>query len=241
MDKIITIFTVSGLYVVSSLTQFSRSHYEITNRTNLIWLVAGLVGTALGLYLRKKKGSTSIEELNALKKDSISKFDRWAAGNYSKRSARISDLPFYLSFALPFILLLDSSINGYYAQVVTLYLISLATISSIYTITNGLTNKFRPLVFGKMVPMAERLEGNGRNAFFSGHVAITATACTFTAKVYNDFNLNSAFSIYLWILSLLVPAFVGYYRVDAGKHYPTDVAVGYIFGVLVGVLIPELH
>jgi len=38
-----------------------------------------------------------------------------------------------------------------------------------------------------------------------------------------------------------VPAAVGYFRMEAGKHFLTDVLLGYSIGATVGVLVPELH
>ena len=224
-----------------SHSSFIYFPYELSWNIDALWLALGLVGTALGLYLRKKKESTAVSELNTLEKANLSFIDRRVAGNYSKRSDKISDVPFFSSFIIPSVLLLDSSINRHYLPILILFLITLSTVASIYTITNGLTNRFRPLVLNNLVPMHERLESNGRNAFFSGHVAITAAAYIFTARVFTDYNANSVLVPYVWVLALSIPIFVGWYRIQAGKHYPTDVAVGYLVGVVIGMMVPELH
>ena len=42
-------------------------------------------------------------------------------------------------------------------------------------------------------------------------------------------------------LPWIPPAFVGYLRYRALKHYPTDLLIGVFIGASLGILIPELH
>jgi membrane-associated phospholipid phosphatase len=37
------------------------------------------------------------------------------------------------------------------------------------------------------------------------------------------------------------PAIVGYYRLEAGKHFKTDVITGLVVGALCGIIVPEFH
>jgi membrane-associated phospholipid phosphatase len=37
------------------------------------------------------------------------------------------------------------------------------------------------------------------------------------------------------------PAIVGYYRLEAGKHFKTDVIAAFIIGAACGIGVPELH
>ena len=39
----------------------------------------------------------------------------------------------------------------------------------------------------------------------------------------------------------MLPAVTGYLRFKAGKHFPTDIIVGYGVGATIGYLVPELH
>jgi membrane-associated phospholipid phosphatase len=45
----------------------------------------------------------------------------------------------------------------------------------------------------------------------------------------------------VWTGAITLPAIVGYLRVKAGRHYPSDVIVGYGVGALIGYLVPTLH
>ena len=46
---------------------------------------------------------------------------------------------------------------------------------------------------------------------------------------------------WLYGAAAIPPAVVGYYRVQAGKHFPTDVLTGAALGAVTGILVPELH
>lgn len=60
------------------------------------------------------------------------------------------------------------------------------------------------------------------------------------AKVYSDYKPNkSKFLIYG--LAAIPPALIGYFRYKAGKHFPSDIIVGYVVGAVGGILIPHLH
>ena len=104
----------------------------------------------------------------------------------------------------------------------------------------GTVYRYRPYLYGS--------EGGGgrsgkiaTNSFFAGHVAHTATATFFAAKVFHDFNPDSPAQPYVWGAAALVPAAVGYFRIEAGKHFLSDVLVGYAVGATMGVVVPQLH
>jgi membrane-associated phospholipid phosphatase len=44
-----------------------------------------------------------------------------------------------------------------------------------------------------------------------------------------------------WAGAALLPAVTGYFRMRAGKHFLSDVAVGYVAGAAIGLSIPLLH
>ncbi|MEL6536147.1 MAG: phosphatase PAP2 family protein, partial [Bacteroidota bacterium] len=62
-----------------------------------------------------------------------------------------------------------------------------------------------------------------------------------TAKVFNDYHPDSPWRYAVWGAAAVVPAVTGWARVGAGKHYYSDVIVGYITGALIGYWVPELH
>lgn len=78
-------------------------------------------------------------------------------------------------------------------------------------------------------------------SFFSGHEAVLSSI-TGTAT-YLAF-IHSPDSPRPWLTlagGTLLTAWVGYERVRAGAHFPTDVIMGALAGASIGVLVPHLH
>ena len=87
-----------------------------------------------------------------------------------------------------------------------------------------------------------RQSGQNRNSFFSGHALVTSTASFFMAKVICDF--HPELGAKKWLIygaALIPPAFVGYFRVRALRHFPTDTIAATAIGATVGFLIPHFH
>lgn len=220
----------------------SGSPYDLSWKVDGPYLGGSLALTGLGFYLIQEKEGLSEEELQELSKEDVWIIDRWAAGNYSRRADDISYYPFYGSFAMPFIMMIaDADQSCHAGQISVLFLESMATTGALYTISAGVVNRSRPLVYNTNVPEELRTESGAQRSFLGGHTAATATATFFTAKVFNDFHPDSWAGPYVWAAAAIVPGYVAYLRHKAGKHFPTDNIVGYGIGALSGILIPELH
>lgn len=216
-----------------------------------IWTGTGIGVSAVGLMVIKKKDDLSQNEfleftdptLLQKKIDKINFVDRWVAGKHSKKANDISNIPFAASFAAPFALLLDDAINDHAGQYLGLYLESLATTAAVYTLTAGFVKRSRPYVYDNSGDTGElsRIKNNGQRSFYSGHVAASATATFFAAKVYTDFHPDVNGKLYIWAGAATIPAAVGFFRLEAGQHFLTDVVLGYALGAASGILIPELH
>jgi undecaprenyl-diphosphatase len=78
-------------------------------------------------------------------------------------------------------------------------------------------------------------------SFFSGHTA--AVASIGATATYLAF-VRSPNSPRPWITlgaATALTAFVGYERVRAAEHFPTDVITGAMVGAAIGLLVPHLH
>lgn len=229
--------------------QKAESPYEWDWTTDGIWTGTALAGSAGGFLLVQNKDGIDPAEFMRIQNDlqgeidNINFLDRWVAGKHDENASKISDIPFALSFAAPFAMLFDDEINDNTGIYLGMYLESLATTGAMYTLTAGLVNRSRPYVYDDSgdTGLDRRQSGNGQRSFFSGHVAATATATFFMAKVYTDVNPDSKGKIWVWSGAAVLPAAVGYYRMQAGQHFLTDVILGYAIGGGVGILVPELH
>ncbi|HET7360846.1 MAG TPA: phosphatase PAP2 family protein [Salinimicrobium sp.] len=227
---------------LSVCSQPSSSPYETDLLKDGIWITAGVGLNVAGVLLIQEKPDLTEAELHSLSKDDVFFLDRGAVGNYSPAADDLSYIPFYGSFAMaPIVMLLNKNERQHAGQVSVLFVETMATTGALFTITAGLVKRSRPLVYSEDAPLEERLDGDSQRSFFAGHTAATAAATFFTAKVFSDFNPNSWAKPYVWTAAALVPAWVGYLRLKAGKHFITDNLIGYGIGALCGIMIPELH
>lgn len=225
-------------------SQQNTSPYNWKWKRDGIWLSAGLAGTAGGLLIiNDKKPFTNAEIAEFInKKDDINFLDRWVAGNYSETANKNSDIPFAMSFAAPLVLLFDDEVNNHTGQFMGMYFQALTTTSALFTITAGVTRRARPYVYnnsGRIIENKNKVTAT--RSFYSGHVAATATATFFAAKVYQDYNPDSPAIPYIYAGAAILPAAVGYFRLQAGQHFLTDVLLGYGLGAAVGYFTPVLH
>ncbi len=201
----------------------------------------GVVWTVYAFQKIYEKPHSDTADILALNKNDLNKLDRWAAGMHDADAAKTSDYFFYGSMPLPLLLLLDKKIRHDAPRVGFMYLESMAITGLLYTGTDYFVDRYRPEAYNTEKSAGERTDGNYRNAFFAGHVALVGTSTFFMAKVYNDYHPHNNFKYVMWGGAILATGTTAYLRHKAGKHFPTDIAVGAAVGVLSGVLVPELH
>jgi membrane-associated phospholipid phosphatase len=81
-------------------------------------------------------------------------------------------------------------------------------------------------------------QAQGYRSFYSGHTSTAVAALTASAWTLQFRDGPSAWP---WVVTGVVGASVATERVLAGRHFPTDVAVGAAAGFAVGTAIPWLH
>ncbi len=210
--------------------------------------VAGGITNYLGIPRIINKPEISVAELNALNRDNVSGFDRWALNqDPSKADMYTKDAAIVLvtTVTLPAVLAFDKYIGKDWSKMLVMYLETISIVSNVYGysfIGPSVQNRFRPVTYYMDVPMKDRVDGNNRNSFYSGHVASTAAASFFMAKVYSDYHPELGGKKYLlYAAATIPPLLIGYFRVKGLRHFPSDDLVGLGVGALVGILVPEIH
>ncbi len=125
---------------------------------------------------------------------------------------------------------------------------SLAIVGESFLLTAGLTGVMkaiaarpRPLVFNPDAPMRERRERDAFRSFWSGHAANTAALTVSAAMLVDRAPVGTAVRTATWAGAVAVPVLMGWLRVRAGRHFPTDVLAGCAIGALVGWAVPYFH
>lgn len=179
----------------------------------------------------------------------VNRFDRPATTFHSEKANKRSNIVTFstmsIALAVPATIPLSNTQNDTYVKqafilgnlLLECNLVSLAGAE----ITKSIVKRTRPYVYNNAFPIEEQTSKDARRSFFSGHTNSTATNAYFIAKVYSDYYPTSKLKPLIWTAAALIPAYTGLERVRAGKHFPTDVIVGYIYGAACGYFIPQLH
>ena len=161
--------------------------------------------------------------------------------NYSISAAKASDLFLVTTLVLPAILFADKDIRKDVGPITAVYFQSVLITAAEIQFVKGLFDRARPFVYNSSAPMSEKTKPDATASFFSGHTAMSASAAAFTATVYSIYHPNSKALPYIYISAAAIPITTGYLRYKAGKHFPTDIAAGFIVGAVNGFLMAKWH
>ena len=204
-------------------------------------LVIGL-GLALDLGLRMFKGKEKSNKEFPVK----SEFERIAINNLSLRAKKHSDI--ILRGVSPGITVGSHFIYDDPERSIYLNLESIIVTDVANLLAKKLVRRPRPFTYRPEVthdqPGCKAYDKNDPDAnlsFYSGHTSHVAAVIFFTNTMLWFYKPEYRSKDWAWIASGFLPALVGYQRVMAGKHFPTDVFVGYLTGAAIGYLIPRVH
>lgn len=230
--------------------------FRFNKKTDITASIAAVTLIAGGFALKTLKKPIDSMDLANPDISKIPSFDKSAIHQANPSYQRVSDILEYTAVALPLLAFVDKRVSGHAKQIVGMYLETLAIDFAAYNITTGLINRRRPLTYNldssyqtingintlvADVPLSSKQKGNVLESFFSGHTCNAATATFFGARVFTDLRPHSALVPFVWIAAAGVPAFTAYSRYKAGKHFPSDVVVGYLVGASIGYFVPQMH
>ena len=188
------------------------------------------------------KDPSTVEKIESLNTSGIPRFDRWAADVYSEKAADVSDLFFYGSMPLPLVgILIDGKMCKDFAKLTFLYLEAMSVTGVLYTGSAYVADRYRPYAYNPEAPMDMRTNGNAKNSFFAGHVALVGTSTFFMAKIFSDYHPDSKLKWLPYTIASIATTSTAYLRHKAGRHFPSDILIGAAVGPLAGILIPHFH
>ena len=232
------------IFVIKNVFTQSTFPYQFSIHKETTLLSVGIGFTAYGWHIGKKVNGLTVNQLNLLNVEDIHpRTDRSAARRWSPAAAKWSDRLLVVA-ALPPVMLTGSKAGDSWRQGGGVALMGLEALMLSAGLTNTVKNlvlRPRPYAYQSNVPLAVRLEADTRRSFFSGHTSTVAVASYFTAQVYADLYPDSRWKPWVWTGAATLPLAVGIQRYRAGKHFPTDILVGYAVGALCGVLTPYWH
>lgn len=193
------------------------------------------------LVLKKNKPILTEAQIANLNRNSIWKFDRIATHNWRPKSAHASDALLYTAHAFPLLTLAHPDARKEWDVIGVMAIEAYVLNLGLTTLTKEIFQRKRPYVYNANAPLSKKQEADATSSFFSGHTSVAAVNSFFTASVLTRYTTNNKYDPLIWTTAALIPAVTAGLRVRAGKHFPTDVLVGYIVGAGVGLFIPWLH
>lgn len=199
-----------------------------------------------GLRILERKtplDSMTIVRLDAMDINAIDRCATQQDADHAPTAGKISDYGMYASFALPLLFLADKEIRKDWVPLFLLYLETEAIVGNFYSWGAAIyVDRIRPLVYHPGIPWGQKVGGGTQTSFYSGHTSSAAAACFFVAKVFSDYHPEWGNKKYFaYAAAAIPPIIIGYYRIKAMKHFPTDVMTGFIIGTTTGMLVPHLH
>jgi len=223
-----------------------RKVYSLNYLIDIPLTSVGIVTALWGLNAIDQKTPLDSLTIVGLDASNINGFDRsatWQDAEFAPTARSISDVTLGVSQMLPFLLMLDKRIRQDWGDVILLFLETQAIVGNLHTWGTVIhVDRIRPLVYNPDVPWNEKTGKRTKNAFYSGHTSMSASASFFAAKVYCDYHPELGNRKYLvYSLALVPPALTGFFRYKGLKHFPTDVLTGILVGAGTGILVPHLH
>ncbi len=223
----------------------SATPYSLTLKNEIPYIAIGLSisSIALTMDMYNPVQPYTANELLSLDKNRINSFDRSATDNWSPSANGISNVLISTATLLPIIFITNRHTKSYLFPLIVMYGEVLLANYGVTMFTKNVVNRARPLTYNTEAPMEKRTNSTSKESFFSGHTSHATASSIFVAKVLCDYhpNMNKGLKIGIWTAMLTLPAVTAYLRVQAGKHFPTDVIVGYVVGGAIGYFIPHLH
>ena len=173
--------------------------------------------------------------------EDVPSFDRPALQNWNPQLAQASDYTLHASHILAASLMLSKPARSEAPIIGMMFIETIALTHGVTDFSKIALKRNRPYVYNSEVELYEKLNSNSRKSFFSGHTSSSAAATFFTARVFSDYYPDSKWKPIVWTAAAALPAVTGYLRYESGKHFVSDVVVGYLVGAGIGYMVPTLH
>lgn len=236
---LLTALLFFGFTTVSTAQR--ESPFHVNKKVTLPIIVGGAAASAYGYYKISQKPAITLEELRTLDERDLLEINQPATEQYSILARDAADVLFIGSYPLPFMLFANGAIRSDFGDIFLMYLETLSFVGTAYFLTAGHVDSYRPYVYNEDVPIGVRLENGGRNSFYGGHPTVTAASTMFIAQVVSAYYPGSRLRPWLYATGTGLTLASAFFRYESGKHFPTDLGIGLVYGFAVGLLVPHFH
>ncbi len=149
-------------------------------------------------------------------------------------TSKFNWIPFYA--VLLYLIFKQMQLKAFITTLVVVALMILVTDQTTNLFKNGF-HRLRPCHLAEIIDGMRLVKARcgGQYGFFSGHASNTMAAAIFIGLT-----LRKRFKFLLYIL-IVWAILMAYSRIYIGVHYPLDVLLGMLFGILTGTLFYKLN
>lgn len=228
------------LLIFAVLLSLQTAAQRYTTGKKDVFLTGFLIpfGAAGYGFYQHKSGLTETE-INQLRSTSIPAIDRSAIHHYSLPAKRASDIFLYTTISAPALFLFDSKVRPDAGKAGLIYFQTMTLTAAEISLFKAFVKRPRPFVYNPDAPMSQKTDPDAAASFCSGHTAMTASASFFAANTYLRY--HDANKVLVYSAAALIPLSTGYLRYRAGKHFPTDIAAGFLIGTVNAFIIDKIH
>jgi len=233
-------FCLALLFVFGG-PSFAQSPYHFNLARESAWVggSGAVLGLSFGIQANLKPFTSA--QLAGLDPSRVPALDRYSLRHFSLQAQHGSDWVLYSTMVLPAVLLIDPAIRSHAGETALLIGETFMVVTALTQVTKNLVRRPRPFTYNPNAPPDLKLKRDARLSFFSGHTSTVAAMTFATATVWSDYHPNSRWKPAVWTGAAAIPATVAFLRMKGGKHFLTDVLVGYGVGAAIGWLVPKAH
>lgn len=241
MKQLLLFFLILNLSFGTYQSLQAQSPYSVNWKKEIPYISTAVALNLTGAYFASQLEVLTPLQIEGLDAKNVNSFDRFATENFSTGFARASNVLEISTQLAPILFLTGKRTRKNFGQIIALYAEATFINTGVTIVTKMTARRTRPFVYNPNVAVDDKIGRTARSSFISGHTSTAAVGTFFTAKIFSDFYPDSKWKPVVWGAAAVIPGVMGYFRVAAGKHYPTDVIAGYLVGGAVGFLVPHLH
>lgn len=221
--------------------QAQHKPYELSVKKDVPIFTAGASLVVAAHFMKQRKASLTEAQINQLDRNTINNFDINATYNWNTNAAKWSDGLMFVAMASPLILLAGKNSRSDFGRVAAISSQVFVVNTGLTFITKELVKRNRPFTYNPDAPLHKKMEKDATSSFFSGHTSTTAAMSFAFAQMHTDYYPNSRVKPVVWFSAATMPMIVGILRNRGGKHFWSDIIVGYLVGAATGIIIPRIH
>ncbi|MBX3231418.1 MAG: phosphatase PAP2 family protein [Labilithrix sp.] len=167
--------------------------------------------------------------------------DEGVIGNYSRPAHGLASVIVLGLVAAPILFdAADTRFRGWFEDTVVL-LESVVVTQAITQLTKSAVGRTAPFVYNPSALQDDLDSPDAYRSFISGHSSTSFAAATSYAVTFWKRHPRSPWRFVVLGVGHALATSVALLKIEAGYHYPTDVAAGALVGSAVGLALPMLH